>query len=97
VGAVNFITGAGGFLQIFLFGYSGLRLHAEHLSFKGQYGLPPDCSFLYLHKIKYLGSEISFNFTKNYITIQIHSVGSVELELLGLKNQVYDLKGKFLK
>jgi trehalose/maltose hydrolase-like predicted phosphorylase len=32
-GAINFITGAGGFLQTYLFGYGGLRIHPDHLAF----------------------------------------------------------------
>ena len=37
-GAVNFITGAGGFLQQALFGSSGMRLEADKLTFN-----PPPC------------------------------------------------------
>jgi len=32
-GTINFITGAGGFLQSAIFGTSGLRLHSDHLTF----------------------------------------------------------------
>ncbi|XP_067687127.1 protein-glucosylgalactosylhydroxylysine glucosidase-like [Haliotis asinina] len=33
IGAVNFITGMGGFLQALIFGYGGTRLHPEKLDF----------------------------------------------------------------
>ena len=32
-GAINFITGMGGFLQSVLFGYAGFRIHQEYLLF----------------------------------------------------------------
>lgn len=39
-GAVNFITGAGGFLQGLLFGYGGIRLRDDSMTFDPQ--LPPN-------------------------------------------------------
>lgn len=30
-GALNFITGMGGFLQALIFGYGGVRIHLDHL------------------------------------------------------------------
>ena len=39
-GAVNFLTGAGGFLQAVMFGYGGIRLHPDHLLVKDTF-LPP--------------------------------------------------------
>lgn len=32
-GAVNFITGMGGFLQTILFGYGGFRIYPDYLQF----------------------------------------------------------------
>ena len=44
MGAVNFLTGMGGFLQAVLHGYGGLRLHAEHVDFNPR--LPPGTTAL---------------------------------------------------
>ena len=95
IGAVNFITGAGGFLQIFLFGYAGLRLNVENLKFNGYYPLPPDSSYLYLHHIKYLGYTFNFNFTLVNIKLEVVKA-SVEYNLvLVTENALIDLRGNF--
>lgn len=31
IGAVNFLTGMGGFLQALIFGYAGIRIHLDRL------------------------------------------------------------------
>jgi hypothetical protein len=56
VGAVNFITGAGGFLQAVFFGYSGLRLTMSELEIKPPARLPNRSSALVLHGLKYYGA-----------------------------------------
>lgn len=48
-GASNFITGAGGFLQLILFGYAGIRLNTDSLTIKNPM-LPP-----YTNKLKLNG------------------------------------------
>ena len=58
-GAVNFITGAGGFLQSILFGYGGLRLvDHKHLQFKPM--LLPGSTKLKFFGIDYHGNSIDF-------------------------------------
>lgn len=58
-GAVNFITGAGGFLQSVLFGYGGLRLlDYKHLQFKPM--LLPGSTQLKFVGIDYHGNSIDF-------------------------------------
>ena len=58
-GAVNFITGAGGFLQSVLFGYSGLRLlDDKHLQFKPM--LLPGSTQVKFFGIDYHGNSINF-------------------------------------
>lgn len=58
-GAVNFITGAGGFLQSVLFGYGGLRLlDDKHLQFKPM--LLPGSTQVKFFGIDYHGNSINF-------------------------------------
>lgn len=58
-GAVNFITGAGGFLQSVLFGYGGLRLlDDKHLQFKPM--LLPGSTQVKFVGIDYHGNSIDF-------------------------------------
>ncbi|EDO39683.1 predicted protein, partial [Nematostella vectensis] len=56
-GAVNFITGAGGFLQAVLSGYTGLKLTEKHLEFNPR--LLPATSEVRVTGVNYLGN--SFN------------------------------------
>lgn len=58
-GAVNFITGAGGFLQSLLSGYGGLRLHGNHqLHFNPM--LPPGATQMKFIGVDYHGNSINF-------------------------------------
>lgn len=58
-GAVNFITGAGGFLQSLLFGYGGLRLHGnQQLHFNPM--LPPGATQMKFVGVDYHGNSINF-------------------------------------
>ena len=58
-GAVNFITGAGGFLQSVLFGYGGLRLHGnKQLQFNPR--LLPGATQVKLIGIDYHGNSVDF-------------------------------------
>lgn len=58
-GAVNFITGAGGFLQSVLFGYGGLRLHGnKQLQFTPR--LLPGATQVKLIGIDYHGNSVDF-------------------------------------
>lgn len=56
-GAVNFITGAGGFLQALVFGYGGLRLYPEEIQLNPR--LPRSSTKLCLHGLHYRGSSIN--------------------------------------
>jgi len=74
-GAVNFITGAGGFLQSLVFGTSGMRIRRDGLHFKPP---PPaasgsEASRLTVHSFHYLGSRLR----------QEVSFAEVRYELLG--------------
>ncbi|XP_056138113.1 protein-glucosylgalactosylhydroxylysine glucosidase [Lampris incognitus] len=57
-GAVNFLTGMGGFLQAVLFGYTGFRVQKECFGFAPL--LPDDISELYIRGISYLGNKMDW-------------------------------------
>ena len=59
-GAVNFITGAGGFLQSVLFGYGGLRLRGDKQLQFNPLLLPPGSTQLKFVGIDYHGNSIDF-------------------------------------
>lgn len=70
IGATNFITGAGGFLQTIFNGYFGIRLHLDHMEIKSP-KLPKYCKkligkgFSYLNskfELKILGSKVFIRF-----------------------------------
>lgn len=83
-------------MQIFLFGYAGLRLNVENLKFNGYFPLPPDSSYLYLHHIKYLGYTLNFNFTQFDIKLKVvKSSAEYHLEIV-TNNGTVDLeRGNF--
>lgn len=82
----------GGFLQTVIFGYGGLRLHAEELIFNGNLPLLPGSTFLYLHGIKYLGAVINFNHSLDSIEIQVESMQSKHQLELVTPEKVLELK-----
>ncbi|CAF1358035.1 unnamed protein product [Adineta ricciae] len=61
VGAVNFITGAGGFLQAVLFGYGGIRLTLEQLELQPRGHLPNQAKKLTFYGLKYQGFSIDLS------------------------------------
>ncbi|KAG8125610.1 hypothetical protein E2320_020932 [Naja naja] len=67
--AVNFLTGMGGFLQAIFFGYAGFRISRSCLKFDPIY--PDDIKQLNITGICYLGSKLSFIFTKEKTTIKM--------------------------
>lgn len=70
-GAVNFITGAGGFLQMTTFGYSGLRISSgsDELIFLNQPHMFPDTQSFSLIGVKYLGNTLDIYFTETQVQI----------------------------
>ncbi|KAM9147062.1 protein-glucosylgalactosylhydroxylysine glucosidase [Pangshura tecta] len=68
-GAVNFLTGMGGFLQAILFGYTGFRITKSSLNFD------PICldniSKLKVTGVSYLGSKLNFTLTKETVRIKV--------------------------
>ena len=65
-GAANFITGAGGFLQSLIYGYTGLRIHPLHLEINPVDVLPPKTTKMTLKGFKYLNAKFDFSIEKNW-------------------------------
>ncbi|XP_019643989.1 PREDICTED: acid trehalase-like protein 1 [Branchiostoma belcheri] len=73
LGAVNFITGMGGFLQAVLFGYGGFRLHVDRLDLNPV--LPPDTDRMKIHGLDYLGSSLDVTVSSDVVTVNVTSLG----------------------
>ncbi|XP_072037392.1 protein-glucosylgalactosylhydroxylysine glucosidase-like [Amphiura filiformis] len=72
IGATNFITGMGGFLQTVIFGYGGFRLYLENLAMNAT--LPPKTTSLTITDLNYMGARMSFEFTANSMNIEVHEI-----------------------
>jgi trehalose/maltose hydrolase-like predicted phosphorylase len=70
---VNFITGAGGFLQAVVFGYGGIRLTLDQLEIKPRGHLPNEATKLVFHGLKYQGTEIDLTIDKEMYEIFIRT------------------------
>ncbi|CAB1322595.1 unnamed protein product [Coregonus sp. 'balchen'] len=57
-GAVNFLTGMGGFLQAVLFGYTGFRVQKDCLAFTPL--IPDDITQLCIRGVSYLGNKMDW-------------------------------------
>ncbi|XP_013981556.1 protein-glucosylgalactosylhydroxylysine glucosidase isoform X1 [Salmo salar] len=57
-GAVNFLTGMGGFLQAVLFGYTGFRVQKDCLAFAPS--IPEDITQLCIRGVSYLGNKMDW-------------------------------------
>ncbi|NWX13335.1 PGGHG glucosidase, partial [Aegotheles bennettii] len=68
-GAVNFLTGMGGFLQAVLFGYTGFRITRSSLRFDPVF--PHDINKLEVTGVSYLGNKLKFTITKEEIGIAV--------------------------
>ncbi|XP_068964072.1 protein-glucosylgalactosylhydroxylysine glucosidase isoform X3 [Petaurus breviceps papuanus] len=72
-GAVNFLTGMGGFLQAALFGFTGFRITRAGLTFD------PTCSAevrsMTIPRVSYLGNKLCFSFSEEMVTIVVIASG----------------------
>ncbi|KAM9815942.1 protein-glucosylgalactosylhydroxylysine glucosidase isoform 1-T3 [Syngnathus typhle] len=66
-GAVNFLTGMGGFLQAVVFGYSGFRVQKECLAFSPI--LPDELSELCIRGVNYLGHQLDWLFGRDEVRL----------------------------
>jgi len=78
-GTVNFITGAGGFLQAVLFGYGGIRLMDNEMKFDPQ--LPPMVSNVVFRSVFYRGNQIHVQFNSDTCTVTKVNQGGTPLVL----------------
>jgi protein-glucosylgalactosylhydroxylysine glucosidase len=69
-GTVNFITGAGGFLQAVVFGYGGLRLREGRLDIKVP-PLPAGTDALTLNGLHYRGSKLKIAITLTKVSVHV--------------------------
>ncbi|XP_043938824.1 protein-glucosylgalactosylhydroxylysine glucosidase [Protopterus annectens] len=79
-GAVNFLTGMGGFLQAVLFGYTGFRITKSSLNFDPL--LTDDLNELRISGICYIGNKLEFIFTKDTITVTLTTIWSSQYSVL---------------
>ncbi|KAJ7420779.1 Acid trehalase-like protein 1 [Willisornis vidua] len=68
-GAVNFLTGMGGFLQAILFGYTGFRIMRSSLHFNPAF--PRDITKLKVSSISYLGNKLDFTITMEETRMEV--------------------------
>ncbi|XP_034500813.1 protein-glucosylgalactosylhydroxylysine glucosidase isoform X4 [Ailuropoda melanoleuca] len=68
-GAVNFLTGMGGFLQAALFGFTGFRITRDGVTFD------PMClagvSGVCIYGVSYQGNKLDFSFSEGSVTIEV--------------------------
>ncbi len=79
-GAVNFLTGAGGFLQSVIFGYGGLRLSDDALLLHPPQP-PGNATSVGLHGVDYQGVPLAITTTKDEVTVEILQPKSSESAL----------------
>ncbi|NXQ69730.1 PGGHG glucosidase, partial [Quiscalus mexicanus] len=68
-GAVNFLTGMGGFLQVILFGFTGFRITRSSLLFDPAF--PDGITKLKLSSISYLGNRLEVTITREEIRMEV--------------------------
>jgi len=73
-GAVNFITGMGGFLQAVLYGYLGVRAHLDRMELAPK--LPPACSKLTLTGLELHAARMDLIVTSNFLLIDVKDAGT---------------------
>eukprot|EP01102_Stenamoeba_stenopodia_P020574 TRINITY_DN8083_c0_g2_i2.p1 TRINITY_DN8083_c0_g2~~TRINITY_DN8083_c0_g2_i2.p1 ORF type:complete len:574 (+),score=131.27 TRINITY_DN8083_c0_g2_i2:205-1926(+) len=90
-GAVNFLTGAGGFLQGVINGYGGLRIERDALTWNPI--LPPNTSSMKLRYVNYRGNFISLSFDSTTMTVILEDAGTSQqpLVVVDSKGNVYPL------
>ena len=71
LGAVNFLTGMGGFLQALMNGYVGFRLLPDRLNFDPV--LPLKSKRVSLIGVNYLGASIDFHINQEYVFMRMSS------------------------
>ncbi|XP_037694720.1 protein-glucosylgalactosylhydroxylysine glucosidase isoform X4 [Choloepus didactylus] len=68
-GAVNFLTGMGGFLQAALFGLTGFRITRRGMTFDPM--CPAGVSAVRAWGVSYLGNTLNFCFSEDSVTVEV--------------------------
>jgi hypothetical protein len=107
-GAVNFLTGAGGFLQSVLFGYGGVRLPVVAASGELRTGLqinappPPassnlgNASAFVIHGLDYLGNSLRVRANDTVLQLEVLGPSARRHAQLAAALHVVDSNGKTL-
>ncbi|KAM8813322.1 LOW QUALITY PROTEIN: protein-glucosylgalactosylhydroxylysine glucosidase [Rhynchonycteris naso] len=70
-GAVNFLTGMGGFLQAVLFGFTGFRITRTGVTFDPM--CPAGVSGVCVSGISYQGNKLDFSFSEGSVTLEVRT------------------------
>lgn len=70
-GAVNFLTGMGGFLQAALFGFTGFRITRAGVTFDPM--CPAGVSGVRVSGICYQGHKLDFSFSEGAVTVEVRT------------------------
>ena len=73
-GAVNFLTGMGGFLQGVLFGYLGIRTRLDRMDFDPK--IPLGCSSINATGINFHGAVLNIKVEEEFVTLGIEDAGN---------------------
>lgn len=87
VGAVNFITGAGGFLQAVLFGYGGVRLTLNTFEVMPPTRLPNKATSLILHGLKYHGGIFDLTIDNRMYHLHVRALNSGGMQPLVFEHE----------
>ncbi|GFR84256.1 acid trehalase-like protein 1 [Elysia marginata] len=71
-GAVNFLTGMGGYLQSVVFGYGGCRLHDDRMTFEPR--LMPSATRMRFVGVSYRGCSLDLEYDSEVLTLVLTSV-----------------------
>lgn len=83
IGATNFITGAGGFLQLIFNGFFGVRIHPKHLEIRNP-RLPGNYTAFQLKGMCYLNSKFKIDISAEKTFVTFHQLGDeLKIQLEG--------------
>ena len=89
-GAANFITGAGGFLQSLIYGYTGLRIHPYYLEISPVDVLPPKATKMTLKGLKYLNTKFDFSLDSDFYSFKCLTHSDGEFVKIVTENEVIE-------
>ncbi|MEU2433234.1 glycosyl hydrolase family 65 protein [Streptomyces sp. NPDC007861] len=85
-GAFTFLTGHGGFLQEFLYGYSGLRWRADHVALAPI--LPDELDGITLRGLRWRGRTFDVDIGRARTTVRLHDGTALPVEAAGARHRV---------